>query len=241
MRRLPAVSFLRIAILDASWHAAHMQGIGFAHALAPALGRTKDQAAALRRHAVCFGTNLFIAPALLSAVARLELEQRGAEAARLRELLAAPLSGAGDLFFWRALRPAVLACGVVALCTGSPLLAVLLGSLAFAVPGLIWRGRLFRLGFEMAAELPRQLQRVTPPRAWSPPLRLLSALAAGFLLGWCFQAGWRREGKAVFDMGLALLVGYHAHRRLVSPGVAFLLLVALGVLARWANLFSLPW
>jgi hypothetical protein len=51
----------------------------------------------------------------------------------------------------------------------------------------------------------------------------------------------RREGLAVFDVGLALLVGYHASRRLVSPGVAFLFLVVLGVLARRADLLVLPW
>jgi hypothetical protein len=93
----------------------------------------------------------------------------------------------------------------------------------------------------LAPELPRQLQRLTPSGAWRPPLRFVSALAAGFLLGWCFQAGWKREGMAVFDMGLALLVGYHTQRRLVSPGVAFLILIALGMLARRANPFAFPW
>lgn len=241
MRPLPLTVFLRSFFLDASWHAERMQGLGFAHALVPALGRAADRAAAVRRHAVAFGTNLFMAPALLGAVARLESEERGAEAARVRDLLAAPLSGAGDLFFWGALRPAALSCAVVALCAGWPRLALILPLALFALPGLVWRWRLWRRGSEAGGELPREVLRVVPPRAWSRALRLVAMLVAGILLGWCLQAGWKRQGMALFDVGLALVVGYHAERRLVSPGVAFLLLVALGVLTRRAIPFALPW
>jgi hypothetical protein len=228
-------------LIESSWHARRLQALGFLQALLPALAMLPQRRAALERHVAVFGTNIFVAPALVAAVARLEREQDGERAVQVRDTLAAPLSGAADLFYWGALRPAASTCGMVALLAGSAWLAAALACGLFAVPALAGRWRAFRAGAGAGGDLVAQQARARPPRAWIGPLRAGVALGAGVILGWCARAGWERDATAVFHMGLALLVGYHARRRLLSPGIAFLVLIALGALARRVDLLAFTW
>ncbi len=241
MAALPVSLLLRSFVLESSWHGRRQQALGFLYALLPVLARVPERGAALRRHAGAFGTNIFVAPALLAAVARLEGNGEGERAVQVRETLAAPLSGAADLFYWGALRPAALGWGIVALLAGLPWLALALACGLFAIPAMLGRWSAFRAGAAAGGELMTQQVRARPPRAWSGPLRSSVALAAGVVLGCCARAGWERDATAVFHVGLALLVGYHAQRRLLSPGIAFLALIALGALARRVDLFAFTW
>lgn len=241
MPSLPLSVFLRSFCIESSWHAQRMQALGFLYALLPALARRPQRHAALRRHAGPFATNIFVAPGLIAAVARLEGEDQGERAVHVRESLAAPLSGAGDVFYWGALRPAALVWAVVALLAGWPWLALGVACGAFAFAAVLGRWRAFRRGAAAGGELAALQRGVRPPRAWIGPLRASVALGAGVLLGWCLRSGWKGEASAVFHVGLALLLGYHARRRLLSPGIAFLVLIALGALARRVDLSAFTW
>ena len=213
-----------------------MQGLGWMHALLPVLRRRSDVAAALGRHMVVFGTNAFAAPALLGAVSRLEMDGQGDAGTRVRDMLAAPLSGAADLYYWGALRPAAVAVGLVLAVAGVPAAGAALLLVAFNLPAQRARWRTFALGVAAGGELLRRRDAVLPPRAWIRPLRAVAGFVAGALAAWGTATAAGRGGAVLFDVGLAILVGYHACRRHVSPGLAFLVVVALGTVLRHLDL-----
>src|SRR5581483_1504316 len=97
-----------------------MQGLGLAWALEPWLKRiyrtAAERRAALQRHAEYFNTQPYVASLIVGLVCAMEEDaaalpeaQRAAAYARIRAVksaLASSLAGAGDAFFWGALRPA---------------------------------------------------------------------------------------------------------------------------------------
>jgi mannose/fructose/N-acetylgalactosamine-specific phosphotransferase system component IID len=232
--RLPHAILRRAWALDATWHPERMQGLGVLHALAPVLRRAADPAAAAARHTAPFNTNLWMAPALLGAMARLEVEGRGAEAARVRDVVAPPLSGMGDASVWNAIRPACVAIGVAGVLAGVPRLGVVLACALYATAALLHVLRGFARGAALGGDLARHVDRVRPSPALRRAARSAVGIAAGALYGFGLVRAWQAAPGAAFVMSGALVLGYTAAKRQLSPGIAFLVLVALVAVARRA-------
>jgi len=229
--------FVRGWALDASWHPERMQGHGVVHALAPLLRRQGDVTAALRRHAVAFGCNLWTAPVLLGAMARLESEARGDAATALRDRLAGPLSGAGDVHAWRAVRPASLVVALLGVLCGHAVIG-LVAALMLHDAALAWRQlRGFARGWRGGAELPAAFATLIPPPRLGLWLQRGLVLVAGAFAGWGVVSGWQVAASHAFLMGGALLVGYYAAQRQLPPGITF---VGLVWVASWLRRFSNP-
>jgi len=109
-RKELAKIFLRSLLIQASWNVSRMQSLGFAYATAP-LAEGKGDAGSpeaqdlLGRHLQRFNTHPYMAAPIIGAVTRLELANRHAEAAELKNALMGPYAALGDSFFWGALRP----------------------------------------------------------------------------------------------------------------------------------------
>ena len=230
MPRPPLSVFVRALSLDASWHPQRMQGLGFLNALLPSLRGTGDVGAGLRRHAGYFNMNVWISPVLLGAVASLEMDGKGDEAASLRDRLAAPISGAGDTIAWAALRPAALGAALVGVLAGHPFWGLVLALVAFDIPlGLLaWRG--FANGARAGSRL--GLEQVGPALRLAGRVRSVSAALAGGFAAWSAAQGWGHPPGTALLVGGVLVVGYYAGKRQVSPGITFLLLVLLASVAR---------
>jgi PTS system mannose-specific IID component len=108
--------FGRLFMLQAVWNYERMQGIGFAHALAPAARRlSKDDAEAARSlvpQAGYFNTHPVMAAVAVGVVAdQLERRARGEPAlddaglTRVKQALGSSLAAMGDPLFWNAVRP----------------------------------------------------------------------------------------------------------------------------------------
>ena len=239
--RFPAGLPFRAWPLEASWHPSRQQGIGVLVALLPILRRSADRPAALARHAAPFGCNLWTAPLLLGAMARLEEEGRGAEAADLRDRLSGPLSGAGDLHVWKAVRPAALALVLAGVLFGQPLAGFLVAWLLHALAlGRTWH-RGFRRGWALGTGLEASFAQVRPNPRLDEALRSALGIAAGALAGWGLVGGWQTAPSTAFLMSGALVLGYHAARRSAGSSIAFLGWVLLAsVLGRFSNPVGLP-
>jgi mannose/fructose/N-acetylgalactosamine-specific phosphotransferase system component IID len=230
--RPPRAVLLRAWMLDAAWDAERMQGVGALHALLPVLRRAPDVSAAMRRHAGYFNINAWMAPTILAALAWLEHQGRGADAVRVRERLAAPLSGAGDLFVWSALRPACLGLGLALLVAGWPLWGMVAALVAYDLPLLWLFGRGFARGAAAGDDPIRALRALQPPAAGVRLLRQAVGLLGGGLVGWSAASAAGSTPGGALGVGLALVLGYYAARRQVSPGIVLLILVAVISFAR---------
>jgi len=119
-RLLPArtlwAMFGRLMLLQAVWNYERMQGIGFAHALSPAVRKlAKDDAEAARSlvpQAGYFNTHPVMAAVAVGVVAdQLERRARGETALddagilRVKQALGSSLAAIGDPLFWNAVRP----------------------------------------------------------------------------------------------------------------------------------------
>jgi len=239
--RFPKNLPVRAWPLDASWHASRQQGIGVLVALLPVLRRTSDPPAAIARHAGAFGCNLWTAPLLLGAMARLEDDGRGPDAVRLRDRLAGPLSGVGDVHVWKSVRPAVLAVALAGLLVGHPLVGIGVAMLVHVLAlGSTW-SRGFRRGWALGGELESAFARVRPSARLDRLLQSGLGVLAGALAGWGLVGAWQSAPSSAFLMSGALVVGYHAARRSTGWGVAFLGWVLLAsVLGRFSNPVGLP-
>jgi hypothetical protein len=223
--------------LEATWHPERMQGHGVLYALLPVLRQLPDVPAAVRRHAGPFGCNLWTAPALLGAMARLESEGRGTEAVALRERLAGALSGAGDVYVWTAVRPAVLLLAVAGVLAGHPVAGWAAAFVGHGLALVVQRRRRFARGWELGAELENGFVRVRPGMRAARALQWLLAAGAGTLAVW----GSAHGGANAFLMPGALALGYYAARRQWSTGLTFCLLaVVVSLLRRFSNPVGLP-
>jgi mannose/fructose/N-acetylgalactosamine-specific phosphotransferase system component IID len=239
MPRPPISVLVRALSLDASWHPQRMQGLGFLNALLPALRSSGDVGAALRRHAGYFNMNVWVSPVLLGALASLEMDGKGDEAASLRDRMAAPISGAGDTIVWAALRPAALGAALGGILAGHPVWALTLALAAYDVPlGLLaWRG--FASGARAGSEL--GLEQVRLALRHAGRVRSVAAALAGGFAAWSAAQGWGHPPGMAFLVGGVLVVGYYAGKRQVSPGITFLLLILLGSVARHVHVPTPGW
>lgn len=178
--------FLRSLLLQASWNPRGMQGLGFAHAMAPALYELypdpRERARAVLRHLEFFNCHPYLAAGIVGAAVRLEEKvARGAERAEtvsaLKRALAPPFAAVGDGFFWLALRPAaaLVAAATVPL-LGLWSLAVFLG--LYNVVHLSFRVWLFAEGYRSAAGIVERIAVAQVPAATNL-VKVLAALVAG--------------------------------------------------------------
>lgn len=234
---------LRASLLQAVWNYDSLQAVGFAWAILPGLERVQPdparRAERLQAHLESFNANPYMASIAMGVTLRVEEEiARGAAGAerRLAKLLRAlrgSLGAIGDHLFWATGRPALgLTAALAALASESvwPAIAYL-GIWNLFAQGIRIAG--VRAGFAAGAGVVRVLQ----DRFWSKAAdaaRLGGAFAAGVGLGggaaWAARGGGER-GAAIFLVLVALLwlagtrVG--ARGRLLSPALAFLVVVAL--------------
>ena len=234
---------LRATLLQAVWNYDSLQAVGFAWAILPGLERVQPdparRAVRLQAHLESFNANPYMASIAMGVTLRVEEEiARGAAGAerRLAKLLRAlrgSLGAIGDHLFWATWRPALgLTAALAALASESvwPAIAYV-GIWNLFAQGIRIAG--VRAGFAAGAGVVRVLQ----DRFWSKAAdaaRLGGAFAAGVGLGggaaWAAGGGGDR-GAAIFLVLVALLwlagtrVG--ARGRLLSPALAFLVVVAL--------------
>jgi len=235
---------LRATLLQAVWNYDSLQAVGFAWAILPGLERVQPdparRAERLQAHLESFNANPYMASIAMGVTLRVEEEiARGAGGAerRLAKLLRAlrgSLGAIGDHLFWATWRPALgLTATLAALASESvwPAIAYVVIWNLFA-QGIRIAG--VRAGFAAGAGVVRVLQ----DRFWSKAAdaaRLGGAYAAGVGLGggaaWAAVGGGGDRGAAIFLILVALLwlagtrVG--ARGRLLSPALAFLVVVAL--------------
>jgi PTS system mannose-specific IID component len=117
-----------------------MQNVGFAYAMAPALGRLyqgEALQAAMKRHLQFFNSHPYLSAAVIGASLNLE-EQVAAgtlapsDVENLKRYTMGPLAAVGDSFFWSSLRPFAAAWAVAGIAAGvhwAPLAFLLLYNL----------------------------------------------------------------------------------------------------------------
>ncbi len=127
---------LRSMLLQATWNYERQQGVGWAHALEPALERIYPDPDVRRErladHTAYFNTQPTMASLALGAIAGME-ERRAAEGipdagaiARAKAVLGSTLAALGDHLFWFSLRPFAACLGVLLALTGAWVGAVVL-------------------------------------------------------------------------------------------------------------------
>jgi mannose PTS system EIID component len=181
-----ARAFVRSLFLQASWNPRGMQGLGFAHAMTPALEELyrdpKERAQAVLRHLEFFNCHPYLAAGILGAAIRLEEkvargEERGETVSALKRALAPPFAALGDGFFWLALRPAAALVAVATVpALGLWSLAVFLG--LYNVVHIAFRAWLFMQGYKNGAGIVQRVAVAQVPAA-TTHLKALAALVAG--------------------------------------------------------------
>jgi PTS system mannose-specific IID component len=178
--------FVRSLFIQAAWNPRGMQGLGFAHAITPALEALypdpKERAKAVLRHLEFFNCHPYLAAGIIGAAVQLEEKvargaERGETVSALKRALAPPFAALGDGFFWLALRPAaalVAATTVPALGLWS--LAVFLG--IYNLVHLSFRAWLFMEGYRSGAGIVQRVAVAQVPTVTSL-LKALAALVAG--------------------------------------------------------------
>jgi hypothetical protein len=209
-----------------------MQALGVVHALAPVLARCSDAHAAAARHTAAYNANLWMAPAILAAMARLESEGRGADAVRLREIAAPPLSGLGDAVVWKALRPACVFIAVAAVLLGGATAGIVAACVIYAACAVQQVHRAAEHGAALGGDLARHIDAVRPAARAGRVARRIAATGAGALYGYGIVRAWETAPSAAFLLSAALVLGYTAARRQLSPGLVLLVLVAASAVVR---------
>ncbi len=212
--------FVRSFLLQALWNPRGMQGIGFYFAVAP-LARTLDEderRAFLKRHMGFFNTNPVLAPYVIGAVARAELEGRGAaEADDIKQALGGVLGMAGDALMWGGLRPAAgfiaAAVALYGLRTGAwgVWTAPVVMLAVYNVPHFVLRARGVARGFTLGPAAASELLGVGFRRAVLAT-RWTAAFAAGFILALAASGSQRFDLPVAAAMGVFLVLGAVAAR-----------------------------
>ncbi len=212
--------FVRSFLLQAVWNPRGMQDVGFFFAVAP-LARTMDEEerrAFLKRHMAFFNTNPVLAPYVIGAVARAEMEGRGAEEAEeIKQALGGVLGMAGDALMWGGLRPAAgliaAAVALYGLQTGAwgVWTAPVVMLVVYNVPHIFLRARGvvrgLAVGPEAASEvLGRKFRRAVIATRWA------GAFAAGFVLALAAFGSERAGVPSMVVMGAFLVLGAVAAR-----------------------------
>jgi mannose/fructose/N-acetylgalactosamine-specific phosphotransferase system component IID len=238
---------LRANLLQAAWNFERQQGIGWAHAMAPALRRLyptrETRLERLAEHTAFFNTQPTFASIALGAAAKLE-EQRAtgsggdaASMARLKAALGSTLAAIGDRLFWFTLRPFAAALGVLlAMMYPRHVAGALALWLVYAVPHLALRFRGVAWGYAQGpAGLSAALRgRLEGTMRW---LAVLGCVLLGITLAWALAPAGEPRPIAVQcalagGMGLGLLT---AQRARPSPTRWALVLGILGLWLAWRN------
>jgi PTS system mannose-specific IID component len=239
-----AAMIARLFTLQAVWNYERMQGIGFAHALAPAARALEpDDAAAARAlvpQAGYFNTHPVMAAVAVGVVAdQLERRSRGEAAlddaglVRVKQALGSSLAAIGDPLFWNAVRPLLALTAVYGWRDDRSwfgVFTILAGYNTFAV-GYRVRGLLegYRRGLSYVAQL---AQRLGPMTAG---LRMLACVVAALVTATILvpTGGATPPQVLLGALGIALGVLFFGTARL-GPGEWGIALV-LSVLA-WATI-----
>lgn len=238
---------LRANLLQAAWNFERQQGLGWAHAIAPALRRlypAREQfLERLAEHTAFFNTQPTFASLALGAAARLEEERAngtGGDAssmARLKAVLGSTFAAIGDRLFWFTLRPFAAAIGVLLAMVFPHQAWGALGLwLVYAVPHLVVRFRGVGWGY---AEGPAVLsgafrERLEAAMRW---IAVLGCALLGVALAWALAPAGEPRPIAVQcalagGLGLGLLT---AQRARPSPTRWALVLGILGLWLAWRN------
>ena len=238
---------VRTPLLQATWNYERQQGLGWAHALAPALRALYPERAErldrLAEHTAYFNTQPTLASIALGAAARLEEERASgtggdaASMARLKSALGSTLAAVGDRLFWFTLRPFASIVGV--------LLAMIApqqgwGALAlwvlYAIPHLVMRFGGVAWGY---AHGPAVLSgpfksRLENAMRW---LAVLGCAVLGVALAWALAPAGEPRPIAVQcalagGLGLGLLT---AQRARPSPTRWALAMGVVGLWLAWRN------
>jgi len=221
--------FVRSFLLQAVWNPRGMQDVGFFFAVAP-LASTMDEEerrAFLKRHMSFFNTNPVLAPYVIGAVARAEMEGRGAEeAAEIKKALGGLLGMAGDALMWGGLRPAAgliaAAVALYGLQTGAwgVWAAPIVMLVVYNVPHIFLKARGVVRGLDVGPEAASELlgkgfRRAVLATRWA------GAFAAGFVLALAASGTERPGVPTAVVMGAFLVLGAVAARlRIPSTLVA---------------------
>ena len=119
----------RSQFLQGSWNYEHMQNLGWAYSLIPAIKKLytkkEDQAAALERHLEFFNTHPYVAAPIMGVTLALEEERANgveiddAAIQGVKIGMMGPLAGIGDPVFWFTVRPILGALGASLAASGN--------------------------------------------------------------------------------------------------------------------------
>lgn len=224
--------WLRMLLLQCSWNFEQLQGGGWFYAMAPVLrqlyGQEEMQRIA-REHWGYFNTHPYLAPAVVGAAIRLEIERSQGRAPSVamkefKEMVASPYAAVGDAFFWGGLRP--LSASIALLLAAKGLVvAPLVFLVIFNSLPLWFRIYGFLKGYELGVQSVTFLQRHKLPdlaiRTKETAIVLLGGVAA-FLVFELFEYQHKPLWLGLFLLPVVLCCGYLARR-----GISTLLMVFL--------------
>lgn len=190
---------LRALLLPNLWNERTLQGPGFAWAL-DAL-KPPGGPRLIAKHMASFNTTPAMAPCVIGAVGRMELDEAAPEeVVGVRDSAGASLAGVGDQLFPGSVRPGSAMAGLVALPLG-PLVATLCLLAAQNVPQAAFRLFGARAGFAAGkAAVPRCIEGA---RRALRPWRLAGAALIGVLFGATLVGLSRSHGVGVGAIALA--------------------------------------
>lgn len=238
---------LRANLLQAAWNFERQQGLGWAHAIAPALRRLyparAERLERLAEHTAFFNTQPTFASLALGAAAKLEEERAagmGGDAssmARLKAALGSTLAAVGDRLFWFTLRPFAASLGILLAMVFPRQPWGALGLwLVYAVPHLVLRFGGVRWGYELGPAVMSGAfrERLELAMRW---LAVLGCAVLGVALAWALAPAGEPRPIAVQSalaggLGLGLLT---AQRARPSPTRWALVLGILGLWLAWRN------
>jgi PTS system mannose-specific IID component len=211
---------LRSFLIQAVWNPRGMQDVGFFFAVSPLARTMKDEErrAFVKRHLAFFNTNPVLAPYVIGAVARAELEGRGeADADEIKRALSGVLGMAGDALMWGALRPAAgLIAAAVALYglqtnAWNVWVAPIVMLVVYNVPHIVLRARGMARGLAAGPAAASELLGVGFRRTVLAT-RWVGAFAVGFVLALAVSGTHRFGLPAAVAIGAFLVLGAVAAR-----------------------------
>jgi PTS system mannose-specific IID component len=224
--------WLRLLLLQGSWNFERLQGGGWFYAMAPVLRvlyGEKEMQRIAREHVGYFNTHPYLAPAVVGAVIRMELERAAGKeleigVSEFKEMVASPYAAVGDALFWGGLRP--LAAGIALLLAAKGLVvAPIVFLLLFNALPLWFRIAGFLSAYELGIQSVEFLQRRKLPdlaiRAKEATVVLFGGVAA-FMVFQLLDGKQKPLWLGLLAVPAVLLCGYLARR-----GISTLMLVLL--------------
>ncbi len=224
--------WLRLLLLQGSWNFERLQGGGWFYAMAPVLRvlyGEKEMQRIAREHVGYFNTHPYLAPTVVGAVIRMELERAAGKeleigVSEFKEMVASPYAAVGDALFWGGLRP--LAAGIALLLAAKGLVvAPIVFLLLFNALPLWFRIAGFLSAYELGIQSVEFLQRRKLPdlaiRAKEASVVLFGGVAA-FMVFQLLDGKQKPLWLGLLAVPAVLLCGYLARR-----GISTLMLVLL--------------